>query len=218
MNAPWIVLGDFNCVMFSNERIGSIVRDAEIVPFQHTAQMCDLQDIKAIGAFYTWTNKQPSITRVFSRIDRVLINGAWLALKPDYYAHYLLEGDFDHCPCILECGNVRVLKKKPFKFFNMWCHVKDFKEIVQQRWGDTIDGTTMFQLVKNLKDLKPALKNLNKCLFSDVETNADLAYHLLLDCQKKLQKDPTNCVLMDVEAQTKESYLMLKKPKEEFLK
>ncbi|XP_074300450.1 uncharacterized protein LOC141631715 [Silene latifolia] len=76
MTAPWIVMGDFNCVMFSNERIGSIVRDSEMAPFYHAAQICDLQDIKAIGAFYTWTNKQPSNTRVFSRIDRVLINGA----------------------------------------------------------------------------------------------------------------------------------------------
>ncbi|XP_074297213.1 uncharacterized protein LOC141627914 [Silene latifolia] len=126
MTAPWIVLEDFNRVMFSNERIGRIVRDAEMLPFQHTAQLCDLQDIKAFGAFFTWTNKHPSSTRDFSRIDRVLLNDAWLTLRPDYYAHYLPEGDFDHCPCIIECGNIRTIKKRPFKFFNMWSHVKDF--------------------------------------------------------------------------------------------
>ncbi|XP_074283257.1 uncharacterized protein LOC141607810 [Silene latifolia] len=62
---PWIVLGDFNNVMFANERLGLAVKDSEMIPFQNTMAACDLQDIKTTGAFFTWTNKQPSATRVF---------------------------------------------------------------------------------------------------------------------------------------------------------
>ncbi|XP_074300168.1 uncharacterized protein LOC141631389 [Silene latifolia] len=49
---PWIVLGDFNNVMFANERIGLAVKDSEMIPFQNTMAACDLQDIKTTGAFF----------------------------------------------------------------------------------------------------------------------------------------------------------------------
>ncbi|XP_074288081.1 uncharacterized protein LOC141613239 [Silene latifolia] len=61
---PWIVLGDFNNVMYANERIGGIVKDQEMLPFQDTADECDLQDIKSYGAIFTWNNKQPSLQEV----------------------------------------------------------------------------------------------------------------------------------------------------------
>ncbi|XP_074305957.1 uncharacterized protein LOC141641186 [Silene latifolia] len=98
---PWVVLGDFNNVLYSNEKIGKPVKDAEMIPFQDMLDICELQDMKTTGAFFTWTNKQPSETRVFSRIDRVVVNTAWVDLWPDYYAHFGPEGSFDHCPCII---------------------------------------------------------------------------------------------------------------------
>ncbi|XP_074293386.1 uncharacterized protein LOC141620407 [Silene latifolia] len=71
---PWIVMGDFNAVMYANERLGGLVKDEEMVPFQDAVAECDLQHLKSYGAFFTWNNKQPSDTRVFSRIDRALHN------------------------------------------------------------------------------------------------------------------------------------------------
>ncbi|XP_074305021.1 uncharacterized protein LOC141639953, partial [Silene latifolia] len=162
---PWVVLGDFNNVMYSNERIGKIVKDAEMKPFQDVVAACELQDIKTTGAFFTWTNKQPSETRVYSRIDRVLVNNEWVRKWPDYYAYYAPEGYFDHLS--LPCGLcVRgIPRRKPFKFFNMWSKVSDFQEVV-----------------------------------------------------KKLQADTGNKILMDVEYQLRESYLVLAQAREDYLR
>ncbi|XP_074274081.1 uncharacterized protein LOC141597513 [Silene latifolia] len=132
VTGPWIVLGDFNNVMFSNERLGGIVKDDEMFPFQSTVNNCDLHDMKTTGAFFTWNNKQPSATRVFSRIDRVLINGDWLNLWPDWVAHFQPEGEFDHCPCVVFCGEMPKGKKRPFKFFNMWTKVEEYNVLVAQ--------------------------------------------------------------------------------------
>ncbi|XP_074309059.1 uncharacterized protein LOC141643690 [Silene latifolia] len=52
---PWIVMGDFNAVMYANERLGGLVKDEEVVPFQDTAAECDLQDLKSYGAFLRGT-------------------------------------------------------------------------------------------------------------------------------------------------------------------
>ncbi|XP_074291709.1 uncharacterized protein LOC141618494 [Silene latifolia] len=88
---PWVVLGDFNNVMFANERIGKIFKDEEMLPFQSTVALCDLQDMKSTGAFFTWNNKQPSETRIFGRIDRVLVNDEWLNKWPDWFARFQPE-------------------------------------------------------------------------------------------------------------------------------
>ncbi|XP_074301589.1 uncharacterized protein LOC141632990 [Silene latifolia] len=151
--------------------------------------------MKTTGAFFTWTNKQPSETRVFSRIDRVLVNTEWTDVWPDYFAHFAPEGSFDHCPCVIY-GEVDILpRRKPFKFFNMWSRVPDFQDIVKHGWTISIQGSPMFRVVKKLKLLTPDLKNLNRSLFSDVERNAEIAYSILLDCQRKLQTSPNDTAL-----------------------
>ncbi|XP_074315444.1 uncharacterized protein LOC141651642 [Silene latifolia] len=195
---PWIVLGDFNNVMFYNEKIG-------------------LSDIKCTGAFFTWNNKQPSATRVFSRIDRVLVNDGWVNKWPDYYAHFAPEGDFDHCPCFINSEDTNVNKKNAFKFFNMWCRVPDFKELLRVSWSIPVPGTPMFRVVKKLKLLKPKLKELNSELFSDIEKNTDIAYGLMIEAQRQLQSDAGDKTLMDNEHNLRHSYHMLAQAKEDFL-
>ncbi|XP_074270974.1 uncharacterized protein LOC141594887 [Silene latifolia] len=165
---PWVVLGDFNNFMFANERIGKIVKDEEMLPFQSTVALCDLQDIKSTGAFFTWNNKQPSETRIFSRIDRVLVNVNWVNRWPDWFAHFQPEGSFDHCPCLVSSWGECQGRRKPFKFFNMWTKVPDFQSIVLTGWNNVITGTAMFRTVKKLKLLKSDLKGLNRGLFSDI--------------------------------------------------
>ncbi|XP_074296989.1 uncharacterized protein LOC141627656 [Silene latifolia] len=202
---PWVVLGDFNNVMFANERIGKIVQDEEMLPFKSTVALCDLQDIKSTGAFFTWNNKQPSETRIFSRIDRVLVNVDGVNRWSDWFAHFQPEGSFDHCPCLVSCGGECQGRRKPFKFFNMWTKVPDFQSIVLTGWNNVINGTAMFRIVKKLKLLKSDLKGLNRGLFSDIERNADVPYKLLLDCQLSLQQDKTNKELMDKERDLRQS-------------
>ncbi|XP_074296921.1 uncharacterized protein LOC141627584 [Silene latifolia] len=175
--------------------------DEEMLPFRSTVALCDLQDIKSTGAFFTWNNKQPSETRIFSRIDRVLP-----------------EGSFDHCPCLVSSGGECQGRRKPFKFFNMWTKVPDFQSIVLTGWNTAFNGTAMFRIVKKLKLLKSNLKRLNRGLFSNIERNADVAYKLLVDCQLSLQKDKSNKELMDKERELRQSYYMLAAAREDFLR
>lgn len=75
---PSIICGDFNNVLHDHERIGSRVVQAEISRFQSCVQRCSVVDMAASGAFFTWTNKQEGSARVYSRIDRALINDEWV--------------------------------------------------------------------------------------------------------------------------------------------
>ncbi|XP_074277761.1 uncharacterized protein LOC141601384 [Silene latifolia] len=122
-------------------------------------------------------------------------------------------GDYDHCPCFIQCNKVQLKKKRSFKFYNMWTGVPDFKVIVKEGWNYHIHGSLMYRVVKKLKLMKSQLKALNHDLFSDVEKNTDIAHELLLDSQKKLQVDPTNKSLMDSEYNIRASYHILNKAK-----
>ncbi|XP_074305552.1 uncharacterized protein LOC141640770 [Silene latifolia] len=92
----WLIGGDFNNILHSNERIGATITSVEMAPFQHCVQNCGVEDIKAMGYFLTWTNKQEVHSRFYSRIDRALINDEWLNLFPESFANFLPEGVYDH--------------------------------------------------------------------------------------------------------------------------
>ncbi|XP_074315572.1 uncharacterized protein LOC141651774 [Silene latifolia] len=151
LKEPWIIMGDFNNVLHMDEKIGLPVKDSETMPFQDAIDRCGLQDMKCTGSFFTWNNKQPNSTRVFSRIDRVLVNDEWLTKWPDYFAHYAPEGEYDHCPCFIRAGDTTLRQKRPFKFFNMWTGVPDFLMIVENGWNENVYGTRMYK-VRHLHD------------------------------------------------------------------
>ncbi|XP_074318470.1 uncharacterized protein LOC141655280 [Silene latifolia] len=119
IQGPWALGGDFNCVLLANERLGGRVTEAESEPFSECLQQCEVMDIQASGAFYTWNNKQPLATKVYSRLDRFFVNKEWTTEFPDFIASFLPEGHFDHCPCLICKRNSGWRQKKPFKYFNM---------------------------------------------------------------------------------------------------
>ncbi|XP_074305636.1 uncharacterized protein LOC141640856 [Silene latifolia] len=172
---PWAVAGDFNCVLTADERIGGVFSRTDAEPFLNCIHQCELIDSPAMGAMYTGNNKQCPADRVYSKLDRWLINQEWQISYPDLIAQFLPEGLFDHTPCLVSNGSQQIAKVKPFKYFNMWSRALNFHEGVQEGWQCHNKGTKMFELVKKLKNLKPFLRGLNKSQFSDIEKNADIA-------------------------------------------
>ncbi|XP_074290326.1 uncharacterized protein LOC141617055 [Silene latifolia] len=102
---PWAIAGDFNCVMNASERVGRNTPASEMKPFRRCVADCGVVDIAAVGALYTWNNKQKSEEGIYSRIDRFLVNQDWCDTFTDIYAHFLPEGLLDHTPCLLKSTN-----------------------------------------------------------------------------------------------------------------
>ncbi|XP_074266789.1 uncharacterized protein LOC141590074 [Silene latifolia] len=187
----WVVMGDFNNVLAMNERIGSEVTNAELRGFQTCIAACDLMDIPAHGAFFTWNNKHEVGDKVYSRINRVLVNDEWLSQFPETHTMFHSKGLFDHCPCTI----------------TLWPEVWDYQ----------IEGNTMFQVVKKLKLLKQPLKALNAASFANIETAANVALIHLHDVQSQLHLDPSNVLLQQNEKVAAEAYRELDKARVSFL-
>ncbi|KAL9238855.1 hypothetical protein vseg_013227 [Gypsophila vaccaria] len=214
---PWLVYGDFNNVLFLNERLGAEVQSSEIEPFRKCVKECELVDIKSTGVFFTWNKKQAKVKRVFSRIDRVLVNGAWLSAFPNWYPHFLLEGVFDHCPCLIQSAGSQSRKSESFKYYNMWSMAPEFKSIIRERWSMEVRGHTMFQVVSKMKLLKKDLRVLNKGLFSNIEHSVDMDVQLLLQRQIELQASPADRDLLLAESEAATSVRFLLEAKHRFL-
>ncbi|XP_048503085.2 uncharacterized protein LOC125498836 [Beta vulgaris subsp. vulgaris] len=190
ISEPWLICGDFNCVMSVEERIGAQVRETEMVDLRACMTHCGLQDIKSSGNFYTWNNKQEGIHRVFSKIDRMVANQSWLDLFSTAEASFHNEGEFDHTLVILTIHPGLHGRKKPFKYFTMWRSSPKFLEIIRKHWMTEVQGTKMFQIQKKLKSIKVDLKRLNKEGYSDIQVANVKAYQDMMEAQLKLHENP----------------------------
>lgn len=102
-----------------------------------------------------------------SRIDRVVVNAAWMDAFPNSEDLAHSPGISDHCSLI-----VTVCKedscKKPFRFFYFWMKHHSFKDLVFDSWIKPISGSAMLRLSLKLKSLKPILRDLNANCFSNI--------------------------------------------------
>ncbi|XP_074302896.1 uncharacterized protein LOC141637231 [Silene latifolia] len=169
------------------------------------------------GSYFTWNNKLEVATRVYSRLDMALVNHAWISERSEYYAHFHVEGYFDHTPCVIQRYITDQQKKKCFKYFNMWGGVDQLLPTVQMVWENRILGTPMYQMVRKLKLLKKPLKDLNRGLFDDMKNNSMRAWKHLEYVQEQLRTNPTNVDLINTELNALKDYQELKKACDSFL-
>ncbi|XP_074297519.1 uncharacterized protein LOC141628254 [Silene latifolia] len=117
---------------------------------------------------------------------------------PDAYAHFLPEDLYDHTPCIVSQSQ-QVKCKGSFKYFNMRGASANFLPTIRRNWDRELPGNHMFKLAKNLKLLKPALKELNRDIFSNIEQATNILQQQVQMLQEDIGMDPSNLQLIEEE-------------------
>ncbi|XP_074305538.1 uncharacterized protein LOC141640755 [Silene latifolia] len=216
VTGPWPIAGDFNCVLNVSERVGGNTPAGEMEHFRRCVADCGVMDVAAVGALYTWNNKQKPEERIYSRIDRFLFNHDWCDSFTDIYAHFMPEGLMDHTPCLLKSTN-QSQAKRSFKYYNMWGGSAKFIPLVRENWDASFTGTPMFRLAKNLKSMKAVLKELNKECFSDIENAAAILHKQVEGLQEGINRYPTNVQKITEEYEASLKLRELAKARESFL-
>ncbi|XP_074288635.1 uncharacterized protein LOC141613789 [Silene latifolia] len=214
---PWALVGDFNTVLCPDERVGGTTKQADMDDFIGCMGIFSMTDIPSTGALYTWNNKQDPTTRIYSRLDRFLVNQAWLDIFPDMVAHFYPEGLFDHCHYIISNVKIGNFKNASFKYFNMWGQAPGFIDRVKGEWCKQYDGYKMFSVVKRLKGLKHGLKNLNSECYSDIENKTTIATKNLAQLQQDIVMDISNAGLINQELTAIAELKTLTKARDSFL-
>ncbi|XP_062096257.1 uncharacterized protein LOC133811163 [Humulus lupulus] len=206
-NFPWIVGGDFNSVLSTQERLQYRDNANEMIPFQNSVVDCDLEDIKFNGNFFTWNNKQEGKDRVYEKLDRFLANHKWMDKYTTAEVTFFPEGEFDHSPGLLSIYPNMQNSKKPSRYFNFWKNLEGFIDTVNKNWKVRTISNPMFCLVSHLKKLKSCLKVLNRQGKRNVEIQEHESYQHMIKIQQSLQQNPGNAELIEAEIRPRHFYV-----------
>lgn len=79
---------------------------------------------------------------------------------------------------------------------------------MEKIWQEEVEGSSMFQLCSKLKNLKVALRKLNKDHFSDLASRTALAKEKMEDIQRLLQQRPNDASLFQEETRAIKDYML----------
>ncbi|KAI0491496.1 hypothetical protein KFK09_025756 [Dendrobium nobile] len=160
MHQPWVILGDFNCFRFENEKAGgSTVSNSRLGELNSIIFKCGVQDLSSTGLFYTWFNQRADYP-IHIKLDRVLVNNALLDFLPT--AFYYVESHYgsDHSPIVFNSNHDKPPSVR-FMFKNYWMNMAGFWDDVFNAFSSRSARSPMASFQHSLQLLKRFLKSRN---------------------------------------------------------
>ncbi|KAL0287951.1 UNVERIFIED_CONTAM: hypothetical protein Scaly_2750400 [Sesamum calycinum] len=149
------------------------------------------------GELFSWHNCSEGDRSLWKRLDRLLVNDAWLRLWPNSHYQCLNARTSDHSPLVLR-GDTDNHTVSMFRFDNYLTMSSEFIPLVQNVWRHRIEGTSMYAVTRKLRALKPVFRTLRKKK-GDLSVNVKLAAEFLATVQQLLQIDRHNTLLLCLE-------------------
>lgn len=142
---PWCILGDFNDMLFSEEKRGGREQPAGLLRgFTKAIDDCGLLDLGFVGEKFTWERWRGTASWVQERLDRAFANHDWKTLFPQAELRVLEVSTSDHLPIFLQLHKqVYIPKKRRFKFENVWLLEDEWTQIVKNGWDDAANRGIM---------------------------------------------------------------------------
>ncbi|KAL0657477.1 hypothetical protein Bca4012_078062 [Brassica carinata] len=193
---PWIIQGDFNVALTSQEQSGSMNNGVDrnaIKDFQDVVLKCDMMDIAKVGPTFTWTNCQDD-NPISKKLDRVMANTSWINVFPQSFATFEAGGVSDHLRMHVQLRDISRSNAKPFKFFTHVTNHPRFLEVVGRIWNESPplfhSRAALGKLQEKLKALKMGMRGLNRDLYGDLPERVKMAYEDLCAKQTEAMESP----------------------------
>lgn len=101
-STPFLLIGNFNCILNTNERIGGSQRlNSYILNFQSFISNARLKEIPSKVCYFTWNNNQDP-GRVWSKLDRAFYNYALFNMFPSAFVDVLPIFGSDNSPIVFK--------------------------------------------------------------------------------------------------------------------
>ncbi|XP_027082559.1 uncharacterized protein [Coffea arabica] len=178
INFPWMVVGDFNEVISSEEKQGG--RPLGRASQSSLAQILlqgGLMDMDCSGPSLTWSNCRKGIGSVRKRLDRALCNNLWRAQFQEAVVKHMVRTHSDHHPLqvCLEGVPRRTNGEKPFRLEQAWSAHPEYERVVAEAWQGNEET-----LEKKLQMLRMRLKEWNLLVFGNI-------FHRKKRCKTRLE-------------------------------
>lgn len=222
-NKEWIIMGDFNEILevaeHSNYQEAGVMT-AGMKEFESVVQHCHFTDMSYQGPKFTWCNRRDEGI-VCKKLDRILVNEAWLHKRTQAYCVFEAGGCFDHLRGRFHLKSEAIGKRRPFKFTNAVAEMPEFLQAVGDFWKDKQplfqSTSALFRFSKTLKALKPLIRSLSKKKLGDLTKKVKEAYQELCERQEETLKQPTH-VNIQRELQAAERWQRVSAIEEKLLK
>ncbi|CAH9106024.1 unnamed protein product, partial [Cuscuta epithymum] len=133
---PWLVMGDFNDLMFADEKRGRIPHPPWLLRgFREAVWASGLSNFHFEGYQFTWERWRGTPNWVEEKLDRILTSESWLDSFGNAAAETLEGSPSDHMALVIKLQPVRgVRRRRRFKFENVWLKEADCREVVVRGW------------------------------------------------------------------------------------
>ncbi|XP_019190306.1 PREDICTED: uncharacterized protein LOC109184723 [Ipomoea nil] len=134
---PWALMGDFNDIRSSSEKKGTHPHPQWLIRgFNEAIESSGLRDLDFDGCQFTWEKSRGTPNWIQEKLDRILVNDAWLERFGDARARSISVPSSDHLPMLLcTVPTARRQRRNKFKFENVWLKENQCREIVTACWG-----------------------------------------------------------------------------------
>ena len=170
---PWVVCGDFNEIMQSDEKLGWLDRDArQMKVFRECLSDYGLIDLGFVGRRFTWCNGRIGEQRTRVKLDRMVANEEWMKMFPEARVIHRVMAASDHCLLKLSLRQ-RVQRRggrKRFMFEAMWTRKESCREVIEAAW-DPLNANPDVQIRDRLKSCQAHLQTWNRRVFGNVNKN-----------------------------------------------
>ncbi|XP_042450686.1 uncharacterized protein LOC122035343 [Zingiber officinale] len=164
MEEVWMVGGDFNVILSSDEHSAGILNNPGAVKeFNDFVMLAGLIDTGFVGDKFTWTN-----LRIWKRLDRVLISSSWNVKDYGVRIEHLNRATSDHCPLLISFPSISP-SVSSFRFQRMWINHPNFELTVRLNWFLPCSCVGLKRLQFKLQRLKDHLKWWNAYVFGNIQ-------------------------------------------------
>ncbi|XP_074300217.1 uncharacterized protein LOC141631449 [Silene latifolia] len=179
---PWMCVGDYNEVIYSNEMRGEERAQWQMNNFRDVVDECELRDISYEGYEFTFDNGQSGDDNRQSRTNKAMATDAWFDLFPYGRLFHLNREWSNHAPLkVVFDGRIREEggSRRKFRFEHVWVGEEGCEATTKRAWERddsdvlaTIDsyardlqkwkGVSIGKVFKELRSKRLRLKKLNE--------------------------------------------------------
>jgi ribonuclease HI len=210
-NLPWLLVGDFNEVLSSDDKFGGLpVRLGRSQLFNNCLNDCGMIDLGFHGPRFTWSNLREVRYLIQERLDRGFANTAWREAYPEASVHHLTRTHSDHCPvlvCLDKPPSLRL--PRPFIFQPVWLSHPTFNVVVTDSWD------IVLPLESNVIGFTEAVMKWNRDVFGNIFWKKKNLMARLRGIQSSLATNP-NAFLVNLEKTLRFEYLTVLQQEEDF--
>ncbi|XP_019176908.1 PREDICTED: uncharacterized protein LOC109172215 [Ipomoea nil] len=140
LDLPWIVVGDFNDLLYQHEKRGGNPHPNGLLRgFGEAIEDCGLAQMPMDGYQFTWEKSKGMINWMEERLDKVLVTESWLSTVLSARVTNLATRKSDHSALFLgihDSVGRGGTSKMGFRFEMAWLHDEWCRGVMEQAWEE----------------------------------------------------------------------------------